>query len=139
MSRRILLAAALAALLGLGACAKAPVPVPEALAPVAVKLGLAADHPELADYEMLVACDECHMEATPDVTRAWYASTHGMGGVKCYQCHGTFEDMQVVPALSRCEPCHADKLQDHGPEMACWQCHPAHNFTGHAEEVPTWR
>lgn len=46
-----------------------------------------AIHPELSEQEMLMACADCHREATPDIEKEWYDSVHGIAMVKCYQCH----------------------------------------------------
>ena len=64
----------------------------------------------------------------------WYNSGHGIATVKCYQCHGTYEDMMRVPAQSNCMACHEEQMKNEGDNLSCWQCHPAHSFTGHNSE-----
>ena len=88
-----------------------------------------AGHPPLSEQEMLIACSACHQDVTPDVYAEWYASTHGIGNVKCYQCHGTYENLRVAPEMEiSCGACHADKLGDHTGNRLCWECHAPHNF-----------
>lgn len=86
-------------------------------------------HPPLSEQQMLIACSECHQKATPDVYNDWYASTHGIGNVKCYQCHGTFENLVVTPDMTQsCDACHTDKMGAHTGSQTCWECHSAHGF-----------
>jgi len=90
-----------------------------------------AGHPQLTDQEKLIACSQCHRDVTPDVYNEWYNSVHGIANVKCFQCHGTFEDFHVVPQLKKCEACHAREVS-HAPKgRDCWSCHPSHRFTVH--------
>ena len=42
-------------------------------------------YPELSEQEMLIACADCHREATPDIEKEWFDSVHGIAMVKCYQ------------------------------------------------------
>lgn len=89
-----------------------------------------AGHPQLSEQEMLIACSECHKKTTPPVYNEWYASTHGIGSVKCYQCHGTYENLQKTPDMTQsCGSCHADKLGDHSGTQTCWECHDVHSFS----------
>jgi hypothetical protein len=86
-------------------------------------------HPPLSDQEMLIPCSECHQKVTPDVYTEWYDSTHGIGNVKCYQCHGTYENLLVTPDMTQsCDACHTDKMGDHTGTQTCWDCHGPHNF-----------
>jgi len=93
-----------------------------------------AVHPELTAQEQLIDCAECHRSATPEVEKDWHDSLHGIGMVKCYQCHGTFGDFMVTPTRENCAVCHADKLENHAEklgkakETACWECHVPHSF-----------
>lgn len=88
-----------------------------------------AGHPELTEQEMLIACSECHGEETPELTREWFASTHGIAMVKCYQCHGTFESLVVTPGEQACSICHVDKVTPgHTEDKICWECHAPHSF-----------
>ena len=88
-------------------------------------------HPDLTSQEKLVACSECHREATPELYRQWYDSRHGLDQVKCFQCHGTFEDLRVYPDESRCAACHNAQFQHSVKGKKCWECHPAHGFSVH--------
>lgn len=87
-----------------------------------------AEHPELAPEERYIACSECHREATPEVYEEWNSSLHGIGMVKCYQCHGTFENFRVTPQVQNCAVCH-ENTEPHYPENTpCWSCHMPHSF-----------
>ncbi|MFO7830912.1 MAG: hypothetical protein R6V18_02875 [Desulfuromonadaceae bacterium] len=94
-------------------------------------VSVAAQHPPLSEQEKLRPCFECHKDVTPQIYTEWYNSSHGIGNVKCYQCHGTYEDMYKVPAVSNCSMCHAREAQDYGDETPCWNCHLNHTFKGH--------
>jgi len=85
-------------------------------------------HPKVSEQEKLIPCFECHKDATPEIVQEWFDSRHGIANVKCYQCHGTFEDMEKVPSDDRCYVCHADAKNHTEPGKACWKCHPAHKF-----------
>ena len=85
-------------------------------------------HPELSEQEMLVACADCHSEATPDVQKEWYDSLHGIAMVKCYQCHGTFGDFTVTPSRQNCGTCHNNMLEKCPSDKPCWECHVPHSF-----------
>ena len=106
----------------------------------APRVDVPAQHPELSEQDKLIACSDCHRDATPEIYQSWFDSRHGIGSVKCYQCHGGYEDMKVAPALSNCAICHADMMpkadgQTTGKTAqptACWTCHPAHTFDPHA-------
>lgn len=84
-------------------------------------------HPPLSEQEMLIACQDCHAQKTPQVYQQWYQSGHGIATVKCYQCHGTFEGLQAEPSLDACAVCHSGQWA-HAEGKTCWQCHPAHAF-----------
>jgi hypothetical protein len=90
-----------------------------------------AQHPQLSDQDKLRPCFECHKDITPQIYTQWNNSAHGIGNVKCYQCHGTYEDMYKVPAVSNCSMCHAAEAEDYGDETPCWNCHLSHTFKGH--------
>ena len=85
-------------------------------------------HPELSEQEQLIACSQCHQSETPEVYEEWYNSRHGIGMVKCYQCHGTFENLVAVPERNTCGFCHNAALEKCPTDKPCWQCHPAHKF-----------
>lgn len=87
-------------------------------------------HPPLSEQEMLIACSECHQTVTPKAYEEWHASTHSIGSVKCYQCHGTYENLLKTPDMAQsCGSCHADKLGDHTENKTCWECHDVHSFS----------
>lgn len=85
-------------------------------------------HPQLSEQEMLIDCAVCHREATPAVEKEWFDSVHGLAMVKCYQCHGTFEDFSVTPGKQTCAACHADMVRKCPQDKPCWDCHVPHTF-----------
>ncbi len=127
MRKRALTPIGLIAILALAACAAQM----QSTVQVVQIDGVAAEHVDLDEWEMLTPCSDCHREETPEIVDSWYASTHGIANVKCYQCHGTYEEMQRVPAMKRCAACHEDKVSSPLQGKTCWDCHPAHNFSGH--------
>lgn len=91
--------------------------------------GEKAGHPDMSEQEMLVACSDCHRDATPEIEKEWYNSVHGIGMVKCYQCHGTFETFVVTPTEQNCAICHTNMAeQKHTEGKVCWECHVPHSF-----------
>lgn len=94
-------------------------------------IAVQAKHPAVSEQEKLMPCFECHKDATPDIYEQWFNSGHGIGNVKCYQCHGTYENLKTVPDMSGCGVCHGGELQRNASGKKCWQCHPAHTFTVH--------
>lgn len=92
----------------------------------------AKGHASLTEQQKLISCSECHQKATPEIYFQWFDSTHGLGGVKCYQCHNTFGDIRKQPDINQsCNSCHADMVgnADHTEGLAtCWECHDAHDF-----------
>lgn len=85
-------------------------------------------HPKVTEQEKLMPCHDCHKTKTPKVYDEWMKSTHGIANVKCYQCHGTYENMVRTPDLSNCAVCHGGAF-DHSEGKKCWECHPAHAFS----------
>jgi hypothetical protein len=85
-------------------------------------------HPPLTTQEQYIACDACHADTTPDLHKQWFDSRHGVGMVKCYQCHGTFETFRVTPTRQDCAVCHENMMKKCPQDKTCWQCHPAHSF-----------
>lgn len=85
-------------------------------------------HPELTEQEMLISCNECHKQETPELEKQWYDSLHGLAMVKCYQCHGTFESFVVTPTRENCGTCHTDMLAKDPKDKPCWECHIPHSF-----------
>lgn len=90
-----------------------------------------ANHPALTEQEKLLPCFECHQEVTPEIYDEWYRSSHGIGSVKCYQCHGTYEELSKVPDILQCAVCHAGSMNYAESGKLCWDCHLNHTFTGH--------
>ncbi len=88
-------------------------------------------HPQLTDQEKLTPCAQCHKDATPDIYQEWYDSVHGIANVKCFQCHGTYENFRVEPNETNCAACHNKQYQKRPKGKKCWDCHPAHNFFVH--------
>ena len=88
-------------------------------------------HPALSAQEKLTPCAQCHKDATPDVYKEWYDSVHGIANVKCFQCHGTYENFQTEPAENQCAACHNKQYLKRPKDKKCWACHPAHNFFVH--------
>lgn len=86
------------------------------------------NHPQLSEQEMLIDCAACHRETTPAVEKEWFNSVHGLAMVKCYQCHGSFENFAVTPTKQTCGTCHADMLQKCPQDRLCWECHVPHAF-----------
>ncbi|MBU0966288.1 MAG: cytochrome c3 family protein [Proteobacteria bacterium] len=85
-------------------------------------------HADLTDQQMLIACSDCHQTETPDIYNQWYESLHGIGMVKCYQCHGTFENLVVVPEKSVCGACHSAAMAKCPTDKPCGDCHQPHTF-----------
>ncbi|AEH46073.1 multiheme C-type cytochrome [Thermodesulfatator indicus DSM 15286] len=106
---------------------------PKGQAPVegGVPVKQVSGHPPLTEQEKLMPCASCHKEETPDIYDEWFNSVHGLDNVKCYQCHGTFENFEVRPEPARCMPCHAKQVQTAPKDKSCTQCHPAHKFSVH--------
>ncbi len=91
----------------------------------------AVKHPELSAQEKLTPCATCHQEVTPEIYDEWYNSRHGLDNVKCFQCHGTYENFSLEPPIGRCAACHAKEVAHAPRNKACWACHPAHKFSVH--------
>lgn len=90
-----------------------------------------AQHPPVSEQDKLLPCFECHRDVTPEIYTQWYDSRHGIGQVKCYQCHGTYEEMYKVPPVSQCAICHAGETMSNPSAQPCWDCHLKHTFKGH--------
>ncbi len=88
-------------------------------------------HPALTDQEKLTPCAQCHKDVTPDLYQQWYDSVHGIANVKCFQCHGTYENFRVEPDETNCAACHNAQYLKRPKDKKCWVCHPAHNFFAH--------
>ena len=88
-------------------------------------------HPALSEEEKLLPCASCHRDVTPEIYEEWYKSRHGLDNVKCFQCHGTYENFEVIPSASRCMPCHARQVTSAPSGKDCAACHPAHKFSVH--------
>lgn len=85
-------------------------------------------HPELSEQDMLIACSECHRQATPEVEKKWFDSVHGIAMVKCYQCHGTLDSFRLTPTREDCATCHANMLEKCPQDKPCRECHVLHSF-----------
>ena len=85
-------------------------------------------HPKLSEQEKYIACDQCHLETTPELHKEWFDSRHGVAMVKCYQCHGTFETFRVTPKRQDCAVCHENMMKKCPQDKTCWQCHLPHTF-----------
>jgi len=90
-----------------------------------------ASHPKLSQQEKLTPCSQCHKEATPEIYKEWYNSVHGIANVKCFQCHGTYENLRTEPDETHCAACHNKQYLKRPKDKRCWACHPAHNFFVH--------
>ena len=91
----------------------------------------AQGHPELSEQEKLIPCAQCHQEVTPEIYQEWFQSRHGLDNVKCFQCHGTYENFEKIPSRDRCAPCHAQQVSHSPKDKACAACHPSHKFNVH--------
>ena len=96
-----------------------------------IKAAEGKGHPELTEQEKLTPCAQCHQEVTPVVYNEWYQSRHGIGNVKCFQCHGTYENFELKPSVSHCASCHAQEVSKAPKDKYCGVCHPAHKFSVH--------
>jgi len=77
-------------------------------------------------------CIQCHEDVTPEVTKQWEQSAHGLIGVKCQVCHGDEANFQVKPKSETCRGCHSDQVEKNiAKDVSCSTCHIAHNFTIH--------
>ncbi len=88
-------------------------------------------HPQLSAEEKLMPCSACHREVTPEIYQEWFNSRHGLANVKCFQCHGTYENFEAEPSVGRCASCHAKEVAHAPKDKKCWACHPVHKFTVH--------
>ena len=96
-----------------------------------VNTTMSKGHPSLSAQDKLTPCATCHKDVTPDIYKEWYDSVHGIANVKCFQCHGTYEDFATVPKESSCAACHNKEFTKKPKDKACWSCHPAHHFYIH--------
>ena len=133
MKKLLVAAAVLAVVAAVVGCATKTPPAPETVSPPspAKAVPVAAEHPQLSEQETYIACSDCHRDVTPEIVDQWWGSGHGIGNVKCYQCHGTYENMMRVPDMANCAICHEAQVSGHAEGKTCWQCHPAHGFSGH--------
>lgn len=123
MKKQIVVLASLFVTLGLAACGSLQLSKEEK----------SEGHASLTEQQKLISCSECHKETTPEIYTQWFDSTHGLGGVKCYQCHNTFGNIQKRPDVNQsCNSCHTDMVGnvDHTEGLAtCWECHDPHSFS----------
>ncbi len=87
-------------------------------------------HSALSQSEKRQPCYECHKEVTPDIYEEWYNSRHGIAHVRCFQCHGGYDDLKVVPDVAQCSVCHMEVMDRCPKDRPCWSCHSAHEFKG---------
>ncbi len=83
-------------------------------------------------------CRVCHQKTTPKVYQEWAHSKHAIANVRCFQCHGTFEDFHKIPPITKCMACHYQEvvtMQQKKPNAKCWDCHEAHIFEFHGNGV----
>ncbi|MEO2068267.1 MAG: multiheme c-type cytochrome [Desulfurobacteriaceae bacterium] len=89
-------------------------------------------------------CRVCHQAVTPEVYKQWANSKHAVANVRCFQCHGTFEDFHKIPPIEKCAACHFEEVETMKqkapsmpgmPGMKCWTCHTAHVFQFHGKGV----
>lgn len=90
-----------------------------------------AVHPDLSEQEKLIPCQQCHEKVTPKLHKEWYQSKHGLAMVKCYQCHGSFENFRLTPPLKACDSCHNKMVEKCPTNKQCWECHSPHRFEEH--------
>jgi hypothetical protein len=100
-------------------------------------------HPDTGPNPAADACETCHVEATPEVVKAWEGSPHGLLLVKCFVCHGsTGKDFARAPAAQRCRGCHAAELASVTPAKgkkagpSCFACHDGHALTAEGKPNP---
>ncbi len=111
-----------------------PAPPPDEAAPASA--AAPAPHPEIPEEAIYRGCVTCHKVATPEIYKDWFASTHGIGNVRCFQCHGTYENFRKVPEMTTCAVCHQGQMASRtDQEKACWECHAPHLFRGHSKEA----
>ena len=83
-------------------------------------------------------CRTCHQQTTPKVYKQWAKSKHFVANVRCFQCHGTFEDFHKTPPIEKCMACHYNEvvtMQKKKPGMKCWDCHQEHIFQFHGKGI----
>ena len=83
-------------------------------------------------------CRVCHQQTTPETYQEWAKSKHFVANVRCFQCHGTFEDFHKTPPIEKCAACHyneVETMQQKAPGFKCWTCHTAHVFQFHGKGV----
>ena len=83
-------------------------------------------------------CRVCHQQVTPKIYKEWAHSKHAIANVRCFQCHGTFEDFHRTPPITKCMACHyneVETMQKNTPGSVCWDCHKEHiiEFHGHGD------
>ncbi len=83
-------------------------------------------------------CRVCHKQVTPKIYKEWWHSKHGIANVRCFQCHGTFNDFHKIPPMTKCMACHMNEYQTmikKAPHDKCWSCHIPHTFEFHGNGV----
>ncbi len=88
-------------------------------------------HPEV---DFSISCEECHSEATPEITKAWQEGQHGTFKVGCFICHGDgVERFASKPGDESCISCHSDYEVDFSKTKSetCFDCHNGHTLKFH--------
>ena len=76
-------------------------------------------------------CSECHA----DQATVWFASKHGLMGVKCVVCHGSTDNTFLrQPGLPQCRGCHGEEVEQvrrkvQPAEKTCFPCHDHHSLS----------
>lgn len=88
------------------------------------------------DVDYSISCMECHAEETPEVTKEWKESAHGVMNFGCYMCHGDGqEEFYPKPETERCISCHSDQEVSNSTVAVnnCFDCHQGHTLKFHNE------
>jgi len=88
-------------------------------------------HSSLSEEEKYQPCYQCHKDVTPNIYQEWYESRHGLDNVRCFQCHGLYDELKRVPDEAKCATCHGKEVGHSVAGKTCWECHPSHKFVVH--------
>jgi len=92
------------------------------------------DKQKHSDVDFSISCAECHSEATPELTKQWQESKHGLMNFGCYMCHGDGEEeFSPKPSTESCIGCHADQTinEENAQVTNCYDCHKGHSLKYH--------
>lgn len=105
-----------------------------------LSIGIFADETEEQEkhieVDYTISCMECHAEETPEQTKEWQESAHGVMNFGCYMCHGDGEEeFYPKPGSERCISCHSDQEVEFSkhPLNNCFDCHQGHTLKFHKE------